>query len=331
MRESLGRLPRREVSFNYLGQLDQALPLSSWFRAAREGAGAGQSAAARRSHVLQINGGVLDGRLQLGFAYSAAVHQAATIAALADRWVAALRGLLAHCLLPGVGGYTPSDFPLAGLDQAALDRLTAGARDVEDVYPLSRSSRACSSTASRRRRPMSTWCSSPARWQSPIRRRCVGAWQPRRRAPPDPAHRPRAGRRRAGRCRWSSAAPTSRWPRLDLAPLSAGGQEARLEAYLAADRARGFDLARPPLMRLALLRRAEAAYSLRLDLSPSAARRLVHLAGPPRGLRPLRGAHAAAPICALPLPRPYRDYIAWLEQQDLAAAESVLAARRWPA
>jgi hypothetical protein len=31
--------------------------------------------------------------------------------------------LIEHCCRPGVGGYTPSDFPLAGLDQAALDAL----------------------------------------------------------------------------------------------------------------------------------------------------------------------------------------------------------------
>ena len=31
--------------------------------------------------------------------------------------------LVEHCCAPGAGGYTPSDFPLAGLDQAALDLI----------------------------------------------------------------------------------------------------------------------------------------------------------------------------------------------------------------
>jgi len=38
---------------------------------------------------------------------------------------------------PQTGGCTPSDFPLARLDQATLDRLTAQTRDIQDIYPLS--------------------------------------------------------------------------------------------------------------------------------------------------------------------------------------------------
>src|SRR5947209_8080956 len=72
----------------------------------------------------------------MSFAYGSALHREETIAALAERWVAALAGLVDHCLSPEAGGYTPSDFPLAGLDQAALDELAAGARDLDDVYPL---------------------------------------------------------------------------------------------------------------------------------------------------------------------------------------------------
>jgi hypothetical protein len=34
----------------------------------------------------------------------------------------ALRELITHCQTPDAGGYTPSDFPLAQLDQDELDR-----------------------------------------------------------------------------------------------------------------------------------------------------------------------------------------------------------------
>src|SRR5205823_6363083 len=34
------------------------------------------------------------------------------------------------------GGATPSDFPLAGLDQSTLDRLLGTSRQIEDLYPL---------------------------------------------------------------------------------------------------------------------------------------------------------------------------------------------------
>ncbi|WP_344386386.1 condensation domain-containing protein, partial [Streptomyces thermolineatus] len=43
--------------------------------------------------------------------------------------------LLQHCLNHPTGGTTPSDFPLAHLDQHTLDRLDLG-RNVEDVHPL---------------------------------------------------------------------------------------------------------------------------------------------------------------------------------------------------
>src|SRR5262249_3522253 len=43
-----------------------------------------------------------------------------------------------HCLEPGAGGVTPSDFPLAALDAPALDGLVASAGgQIEDLYPLS--------------------------------------------------------------------------------------------------------------------------------------------------------------------------------------------------
>ncbi|MGQ4733628.1 MULTISPECIES: condensation domain-containing protein, partial [Streptomyces] len=51
--------------------------------------------------------------------------------------VVRLRELIEHCLTEEAGGLTPSDVPLAGLDQVALDRLVGGDRDIEDVYPLS--------------------------------------------------------------------------------------------------------------------------------------------------------------------------------------------------
>ncbi|EGH49405.1 peptide synthase, partial [Pseudomonas syringae pv. pisi str. 1704B] len=41
-----------------------------------------------------------------------------------------------NCLADGSGGLTPSDFPLAALDQAQLDALPVPPSHIEDVYPL---------------------------------------------------------------------------------------------------------------------------------------------------------------------------------------------------
>ncbi|MEA2566237.1 MAG: hypothetical protein QOD49_1414, partial [Actinomycetota bacterium] len=65
-----------------------------------------------------------------------AVHDESTVRRVADEVIAALRGIVEHCAGPDAGGRTPSDFPLAGLDQAGVDRLIGTGREIEDVYPL---------------------------------------------------------------------------------------------------------------------------------------------------------------------------------------------------
>ena len=56
----------------------------------------------------------------------------------AAAFTASLRALIAHCLEPGAGGLSPSEFPLAGLDAAALDPLVAATPGaIEDLYPTS--------------------------------------------------------------------------------------------------------------------------------------------------------------------------------------------------
>ncbi|MFT3774237.1 MAG: amino acid adenylation domain-containing protein [Minicystis sp.] len=117
----LASMPASEVSFNYLGQFDQALPESSPFTFAKESLGPGYSPRARRAYVLDVQASVRGGKLRIRITYSENRHERATIEALLDRFVSALRGLIAHCLSPEAGGYTPSDFQKANLSQEELD------------------------------------------------------------------------------------------------------------------------------------------------------------------------------------------------------------------
>src|SRR5262249_57113242 len=43
-----------------------------------------------------------------------------------------------HAEQPGAGGRTPSDLPLVGLPQAAIERLERDYPQLEDILPLSR-------------------------------------------------------------------------------------------------------------------------------------------------------------------------------------------------
>ncbi len=84
-------------------------------------------------------GGIANGRLQLHFIYSPSVHSREMIATLAERFEASLRGLIDHCTAPGVGGFTPCDFPLATVSQQFLDDLATRCprEEIEDIWALS--------------------------------------------------------------------------------------------------------------------------------------------------------------------------------------------------
>ncbi|MEO0490436.1 MAG: condensation domain-containing protein, partial [Cyanobacteria bacterium J06659_2] len=117
--------PKAEVRFNYLGQTDQVLQQSPLFGPASESRGPGRSPKGSRSYRLDINAVVVGGQLRVDWSYSAAIHQQTTIERVAERFINALRSLIAHCQSPEAGGYTPSDFSEANLNQQELDQFLA--------------------------------------------------------------------------------------------------------------------------------------------------------------------------------------------------------------
>lgn len=107
----------------------------------------------------------------------------------------------------------------------------------------------------------------------------------------------------------------------DWRTLPATEQQARLEAMLAEDRARGFDLTSAPLMRLSLIRVTDDAWHvswvhhhLLLDgwSLPLLLQECFTL---------YAGMAGGAPPSLPPVP-PYRAFIEWLQRQDAAAAEA---------
>jgi amino acid adenylation domain-containing protein/non-ribosomal peptide synthase protein (TIGR01720 family) len=110
------------VSFNYLGQLDQAISGSALYRAAPESVGPVYSPLSRRTHLLAFYGSVFGGQFQLALEFSRHVHEEATIEKLADHFMTALRAIITHCTSGESFSYTPSDFPLINVDQEQLDK-----------------------------------------------------------------------------------------------------------------------------------------------------------------------------------------------------------------
>jgi amino acid adenylation domain-containing protein/non-ribosomal peptide synthase protein (TIGR01720 family) len=124
------------VVFNYLGRFDQVVAGSTLFRLTSPSTAGWHSARQRRRHALEVNGMVVDGRLELWWTFNERLESGSTIPSLADDFVVALRQLIVHCTA-AKHGYTPSDFPLARVDQTTLDRLSATSEGIEDIYPLS--------------------------------------------------------------------------------------------------------------------------------------------------------------------------------------------------
>ncbi len=119
----LKALPTVEVSFNYLGQFDRELSKLLGWEFEQTSGGAECSARERRSHLLEVNGLVVNGKLQVTWNYSEKIYHSSTIERLAEWFVKALQTLLEHCKSSDAGGFTPSDFPEADLSQDEIDEI----------------------------------------------------------------------------------------------------------------------------------------------------------------------------------------------------------------
>jgi amino acid adenylation domain-containing protein/non-ribosomal peptide synthase protein (TIGR01720 family) len=318
-RLSAGRDP--DVRFEYLGQLDSALAGASLFSPSDETAGPAESPLGRRSHRLEVNARVLEGELWVDWTYSPSCHRRSTVESLAHSFLAELQELISHCLTLAVGGFTASDFPLARLATTDLDALLGGDRNVEDLYPLAgmqegmlfhtlydpRQGTYVAQYVYTLEGDLDEAVFEHA-WQRvidhhPALRSCFfweGLVRPlqlvRRFAPL--------------RCR-----------RRDWRRLTPARREALLARYLRADRRLGFDPRHAPLMRLALFWTGPRTHRMVLSFHQMI---LDGWSLPLVFHQVLRVYAGSGPGGAVDLPaaRPYRDYIAWLQEQDLSEAEA---------
>ncbi|MEH2621946.1 amino acid adenylation domain-containing protein/non-ribosomal peptide synthase protein (TIGR01720 family) [Bradyrhizobium sp. AZCC 1719] len=315
-------VPEPEISFNYLGQLDEgggARP----FRFAEQNTGALTHPGNARRHLIDVSAHVRDGRLQLQWFYNAGRHAPETMTALAERYVAALRDLIAHCKT-SEGGFTRSDFPLAATRQIELDRLIAmlgGPRQIEDIYPLSATQQGLLFH--------SLYAPDSTVYVISLGCRLVGAldvdafeqaWQ-RMVARHAVLRTAFVGQELEQPLQVVLRHAVLPFERHDWRTLDAAEQATRLLALQQAERARGFDFTRPPLLRLHLVRTAAAEYRLIWNSH--------HIVfdgwSMPILFNEVFAAYGA--LCRretpqLKPPRPFRDYIGWLQRQDQGAAEA---------
>lgn len=317
--KKLESLPQAEVVFNYLGQFDQVLSGSSLFGFARGSCGPSHSPAGNRSHLLEVVGSVVEGKLQLRWTYSENVHRRETIEKLSQTFADELRSFVADCQFSKAKSYTPSDFPLARIDQQTLDQLLEGDRDIENIYPLS---------------PMQQLF-----YSIDVSQLKGGFMQGRYtlRGDLDVSAFRRAWERVVNRHSILRTAFESErlneplqivyrqvslpWVQQDWRGLPHAEQEERLESFLRSDRERGFELSQAPLTRIALFRVAENTYQvvwshhhLQIDgwSWPLVLKEVSTFYEALCRGEDLRCADSY----------PFGNYIEWLQRQDLSKAEA---------
>ena len=329
-RASLQALPQATVSFNYLGQFDQMLTEFSLFDLASEASGPTRSHQGSTSYLLEINAIVVKGQLSMVWRYSRQVYNQSTIEQLAQGFLQALRALIVHCRSSESGGYTPSDFPQARLKQQILDRfmanldmpraVSAKSKHLEDIYELSsmqqgmlfhtlyapKSGVYIQQMVYRLHGNLDRAALQQA-WQQVTNQhpvlRTAFYWQDLE-TPLQVVFR-------------QVVLP---WYEQDWRELPPDEQQERLQAYLSFDRIQDFDLTRAPLMRLCLIRFAQDTYRLVWSYHHI----LLDGWSLPILFQEVFACYEA--ICEgqryqLEVRQAYREYIGWLQRQDLTRAE----------
>ena len=127
-----------DILFNYLGRLDTGTESDNNFTLLLTGKGKESGNQGLRSHKIEINSMISQNRLHIIWSYSRDLYRDETIIKLARQYKEELESLITFCTLPEHHGSTPSDFPIATLDQQELDQILSQYPDhIDDIYPLS--------------------------------------------------------------------------------------------------------------------------------------------------------------------------------------------------
>ncbi|MEQ5838800.1 amino acid adenylation domain-containing protein [Paraburkholderia acidicola] len=315
-RAALAAVTNADVVFNYLGQLDGTLSGDAQWQLASGRTGASQDEQSAVAHPLEVMGQVLDGELSLTLLHRRGdCYDAATLDTLARDLETELLAVIEHCT-SGASGITPSDVPLAAIDQARLDALPVSASSVADLYPLA---------------PMQTGIvfhsllgEQPGAYVNQLRIDIDGldctrfrtAWE---------AVLTRHDVLRTGFLQFDDA--PRQWvarhvtlPFVEQDWRDRHDVAAALDTFATADIATGFDIERPALLRLALIRTAERRHHFVWTFHHA----LLDGWSMAQLLAEVLRRYDGTTIDAVSDARPgrYRDFIAWLAGRDAAGDAS---------
>ncbi len=112
-----------EITFNYLGQLDNIINNKSLFEPASENKGLERASNNIRSSIIDISGSVFENKLRINFIYSKNLFNEESIAEWINIYENKLKDVISECTSDKVPSFTSSDFELSNLDNKKLNKV----------------------------------------------------------------------------------------------------------------------------------------------------------------------------------------------------------------
>lgn len=315
--------PEPEISFLYLGKYDQEPTSAGPYAPATESSGPDCDPREKRTHLLELIGVITGSRFRMSWVYSEDIHRKETIETLANRFIELLRALVAKDLTQkeSMPEFNWSHQHVAEIRSALSHLPEATEYGVEDFYPLTHTQQGilfhahfapnsgayCQQFEYRINGSLNVTAFKRA-WQAVIERhptlRTGFLWDGLAEPVQVVFHR--------------ADLPIKEY---DLKRLEPAAQHEELNRLLSEDRDAGWALSRPPLIRLALIHVADdehyfvwSGHHLLLD---GWSTYIIN-----QELFAFYDAFSNGRSLELETPRSYREYLAWLKQQDLVEAEA---------
>jgi len=314
---SLADWPVPQVGFNYLGRFEVGAGAQSSILAG------GADPETPLEHLIEIDAVTADGpdgpRLIVNFTWASRLLSEARMQETADLLLETLTAMAVHADTPGIGGHSPSDFPLVSLSVDQLDTLAAGNdAEIEDILPLPPLQEGLLFHAAYA-------TEGPDLYTTQLTATLDGALDADRLIEAADALLRRHGSQRTSFHYDGLAHPVQviwrrvelPWREEDLSGVPSDQRGDAATALIEREARRRFDLTEAPPLRFLLIRLEPARHVLAITSHH------VLMDGwstPVFFAEFLALYRDRADAAALPAVRPYRDYIAWLERQDHHAA-----------
>ncbi|MET8877269.1 amino acid adenylation domain-containing protein [Nocardia sp. NPDC004604] len=307
--------PIPQLSFNYLGRALTGGHAGAWLP---QRFAATHNESAPLAAVVDINAVLTDVGLEVTWAFASRLLDEADVGQLAELWSQALRALAAHAGSPGAGGRTPSDFDLVPVQQRQIESWERVYPNLADVWPLSPLQygllfHALYDTDTADGYTVQSLLTLAGTVDSARLRSAAQALLERhenlRVAFVETDDGPR---------QLVLADAEIRWHDIDLTDVAEADERDReVDRLIALDARTRFELDRPPLIRFTLIRTAADIYRLVMTNHHL----LLDGWSTPLLVRELLTLYVTSgDTSVLPPAHSYREFLAWLDEQDNAAS-----------